>query len=446
MYTINIVNKVSANLFLTITVKDISNISFINIVEFEIKKIIPDNNDFVLYYINDLIYNKNIIKHVVNILKIEKSITLLLINFLLDDATRNYCISKYIKYEYSTVVNINSINMNSLLILKNIFIYHDTNLYRLILNKLDDITYLRTILSLDGLLLNNVADKFKNNKELVLIAIRNNVDALQYASDELKNNKEIAINAINIYYLSLKYLSNNIKDNKKLVLHSINIDGRALYYASDRLKNDKQVVLSAVKKYPDTIECASDRLKADKDIILSAFLCTDSLNCVHYRTYILFYDKNMALDVLNIYKKPILKFSSNNITTDEEIVLKSIELSIDDLAYASIEIKNNKNFIIKITKKYGSVMQYLLELKQDKDVLLESIKKDKDALNYASDKLKNDKEVILEAVKINGLALYYASTYLKNDEEVVLEAIKNNPLSLYYAADCFKSNKESINS
>lgn len=46
----------------------------------------------------------------------------------------------------------------------------------------------------------------------------------------------------------------------------------------------------------------------------------------------------------------------------------------------------------------------------------------------------NNKEEVLEAVKRNGMALEYASEELKNDKEVVLEAVKQNDWALEYAS------------
>jgi histidinol phosphatase-like PHP family hydrolase len=45
----------------------------------------------------------------------------------------------------------------------------------------------------------------------------------------------------------------------------------------------------------------------------------------------------------------------------------------------------------------------------DKDIVLEAVKKDGGALEYASEKLKDDKDIVLEAVKKDGFNLLYAS-------------------------------------
>ena len=72
-----------------------------------------------------------------------------------------------------------------------------------------------------------------------------------------------------------------------------------------------------------------------------------------------------------------------------------------------------------------------------KEVVLEAVKQDGRALEYASEELRGDKEVVMEAVKQYGRALEYASEELRGDKEVVMEAVKQNGLALEYASDEF---------
>ena len=51
--------------------------------------------------------------------------------------------------------------------------------------------------------------------------------------------------------------------------------------------------------------------------------------------------------------------------------------------------------------------------------MLEAVKQNGYALEYASAALKDDREIVLEAVKQNGLALYSASAALQRDREIV---------------------------
>ena len=65
-------------------------------------------------------------------------------------------------------------------------------------------------------------------------------------------------------------------------------------------------------------------------------------------------------------------------------------------------------------------------LKQDEDWI---------ALYCVSEKLQNDKEVVLEVVKQDGGALEYAFLQLKNNEKIILEAIKQDKSVLKYVSN-----------
>jgi hypothetical protein len=57
------------------------------------------------------------------------------------------------------------------------------------------------------------------------------------------------------------------------------------------------------------------------------------------------------------------------------------------------------------------------------------------AFAYASEDLRKDKEFMLLAMQQNGLALQYAPEELQNDYEIVLTAVKQNGLAIAYASE-----------
>jgi hypothetical protein len=56
-------------------------------------------------------------------------------------------------------------------------------------------------------------------------------------------------------------------------------------------------------------------------------------------------------------------------------------------------------------------------------------------LNYGSEALRNDKEFMLEAVKINGNAFQFASEELKKEIDILLIAIKKNSYNSKYVCE-----------
>eukprot|EP00913_Durusdinium_trenchii_P019625 g18449.t1 len=58
-----------------------------------------------------------------------------------------------------------------------------------------------------------------------------------------------------------------------------------------------------------------------------------------------------------------------------------------------------------------------------KDLILQAVKSNGIALQYASPRLQDDLEVVLEAVAQSGHALEFASTTLRQERRVVLAAV-----------------------
>ena len=109
-----------------------------------------------------------------------------------------------------------------------------------------------------------------NNKEEVLEAVREDGDALQYASEDLKADKEVVLAAVNNWGSALQYASKELRADREVVLVALSTDeliiggdswgldkewvlvennrGSALEYASEELKNDPEF-MKEVEQY-----------------------------------------------------------------------------------------------------------------------------------------------------------------------------------------------------
>jgi len=64
--------------------------------------------------------------------------------------------------------------------------------------------------------------------------------------------------------------SEELKKDKEVVLAAVRQDGDALKYASKELQKDKEVVLAAVWQHCRAPNDALEELKSDKDVLLAA--------------------------------------------------------------------------------------------------------------------------------------------------------------------------------
>ena len=92
---------------------------------------------------------------------------------------------------------------------------------------------------------------------------------MQYASDRLRDNKEIILEAVKINGWALKYASPRLKDNKEVVMEAIKNDEFAVMFASDRLKNDRDIANECLSRDGMTYSYLGNEItgNSEKEII-----------------------------------------------------------------------------------------------------------------------------------------------------------------------------------
>ena len=109
-------------------------------------------------------------------------------------------------------------------------------------------------------------------------------------------------------------------------------------------------------------------------------------------------------------------------------------------------IKSEKNKYIKMIVKGTLQLKNLSEeLKSDKDIVEESIKKDWSSFQFASESLKNDINAVKEFLLINGQIFQFTSDELKINRELCLLAIKESRGNQYqFVKNLDKEDREFI--
>jgi hypothetical protein len=89
-------------------------------------------------------------------------------------------------------------------------------------------------------------------------------------SEQFRDDKQVVLAAVRCYGDTLKDASENFRADREVVLAAVHQDGWALKYASKDLRADREVVLAAVKQYGVVLRYASEDLRADHDVALAA--------------------------------------------------------------------------------------------------------------------------------------------------------------------------------
>jgi hypothetical protein len=230
----------------------------------------------------------------------------------------------------------------------------------------------------------------------------------------------------NVGYVILQKYKNNLwlKDeiflrkllNEENVYHLLELLGNI---KNKNILNDKKLFLKLAKIFSSTFKFASDILKSDKEYVLK--LLQSGCDIYEYINPKLYGDKQITLVAV---KQP--RYNSN-------------------LKYANKKLKNNKQIVLESVQNNGRALKYASNaLKDDRQIVLEAAKCDPRALVYASKRIKNDKKIMWEAIRQDGRAFEYASNQIKSDKKFVLEALKSYPYSLLYADKNMMKNKDIV--
>jgi CxxC motif-containing protein len=296
-------------------------------------------------------------------------------------------------------------------------------------------------------------DNFRDNKEVVLVALDN--EKSQYNSQyqppvywnishRLKTDREVALKTVencgNLYYS----VREHFPLDKEIILTAIKGNSDSFDYIPNEYKNDRDFTIKAIKINPRILKYIPDSFVEDKEIVLSSItgLAEEKFQVEGIYLYIgktLLSNKEFGNEATKLDGR-ILRFLSDELKNDKEIISLATDSYIYAIEYASEELRNNKEIMLRVVKQDGRLLKYASdELKNDKEVVSEALDTHCLALEYASEIIRNDKEVVLSTVSCVGAVLEYASDELKNNKEIVLAAVKNAPYSIKYASPQIKS-------
>ena len=353
----------------------------------------------------------------------------------------------------------------------------------------------------DWTLLEYAPDHIKNNPDIVLEAVRQNgstaikvaiqamgtnayevrfdsVGALQFASNERKEDRRIVLEAVKQNGAALQYASAELQGDREIVLEAVKNNAWALRYASLDCKRDRGILLQVIKIKPDIFAVIEKDLKIDRDFVLDAVrqsgrsLLTASIEFKRDREIALTAVKNHGVALRYLSKELrgdrqivfeavkqngfALFYASDELKGDREIVLEAVKQKWWSIAYATAEPRRDNAFVFEALKQvtadhFGSLIDVMnngmalrvvsAEHRKNREIVLEAVKQNGFALKYASVDLQGDREIVSEAIKQNGEALQFASTTLREDLEIVDMAIKQNGMAIMYASDDIKQNR-----
>jgi hypothetical protein len=340
-----------------------------------------------------------------------------------------------------------------------------------------------TVVCNHGLALESLPD-FRNDPEVVLHAIAENKKAIGFAGITLLSDKnfiakalsiqpdlitdkaliekidpllleeiEVGLAVVNRNGLYIQYLPEKLRCDRECILAAVKENGMALKliknHGKTNLENDPEVVYEAVCQNGLAIEHASQERKKDYEIARAA-VAQNGLALKHIP------NPSKEIIIEAIHQNPDAEqFVSRKMKSkDVTDVIKQCEYTRflhnpDSITTAKDGVKKNRDFLLFMVSSDGNNLKYLLpEFQKDPEIVTAAVKKNGEALQYASVELRKNQtliqEIVEEAVKNNGLALKFAFEDSQKDQKIVTIAVTQNGDALEFATHELKDNKDIV--
>lgn len=279
----------------------------------------------------------------------------------------------------------------------------------------------------NGLALEHARGAAREDRDVVLAAVQENGMALRFAPEELRADEEIVAAAVAQNVEAFNLASHSVNNKEAVIMAAIalpsDINARAAQVraavfrnASESLRQDRDFVIRAIKVNWRVLGHVLPEHKSDRDICLvAAARCGEALTLVDPS---LRSDKEFILATVN-KNGSALQHSTSESQEDEQVVLAAVAHCPGAMQYASYKLKTDLAFVKEVVKTNRAAFKYAI---QAKSLAIEIMHLDGLALAFASPPLRADPDVVLAAVAQTGAAFQHAATELKTDPAVVLAA------------------------
>ncbi|CAE7303285.1 Cytoplasmic dynein 2 light intermediate chain 1 [Symbiodinium microadriaticum] len=254
---------------------------------------------------------------------------------------------------------------------------------------------------------------------------------LSKAPDLIRNDREVLMTAVRLDDDALQWASPDLLGDRGLVLEAVQRCGFALACADRPLQADREVVLAAVARHGLSLEFAVPELRGDAEVVLTA----------------IGQDGNA------------FQFASTDLRCNRDFVLKSVRRNGYALTYASPELRGDSEVVRAAIETMGWICECGKQLAQfggwalqcadrklqaDRALVLSAVRRDGAALAFASPDLQHDDEVVLAAVLESGMALEHAAVPLRDDEAIVVAAVRKHGAALRFASERLRGSREVV--
>ncbi|EFC36845.1 predicted protein [Naegleria gruberi] len=288
----------------------------------------------------------------------------------------------------------------------------------------------------DRKILESLNDELRNDREIIRLAIKEHYGALKFASAELQNDKSLLQEALLYDTGNYNYASEELKTDKEILEFLIGRDGCYFEYAPESWKNSRDFVVKAIRNSMSNIsDFLGYSLKEDRDLILEYVRRIGSIEEIpqEYKQ-----DRDIVLEAVQLDGNN-LKYASHSLQQDRELLIIAVRngLSLRNINESELD----REIVYEACRYDTHPLKYVPEEYRDEEEIVQAIAFSENAssFEYVSERLRNNIDFIRKLTRINGYLIQYIPKYLRNDREIALNAIRHG---CNYLSEDLQNDKE----
>jgi hypothetical protein len=234
-----------------------------------------------------------------------------------------------------------------------------------------------------------------------------------------------------------------LNDNPEIVMAAVKQNGNAIAYASDNLKRTREIILAALKT-DDVFKILPPDIRANREYLLRAVTTHSPQFYQNLQPAALRNDDDVVMAYISgienatSSKKKFRDVPPQFRSNPKFVLAAATRLSDSLVDVTDPTLLVNRNFAINCIQANWGTLRYFPAFQDDKEVVSQAIAINGIALRNASPRLKQDREFVIRAIRQNSQALYSASDELKNDEAIVRLAMEEYPYAILYTTHHFQ--------
>lgn len=295
------------------------------------------------------------------------------------------------------------------------------------------------------ILLKGASDENKDDDEIITAAVKFQGKYIRCASERLRNDYKIQALSINSDGTGIEYVTDKFRKDKNMALRAVTLQGKNLEHVAEEFKDDEDVVDAAIsnncreiQKCEDflldngcALKFASKRLQDKREFVIKAVRNNSLVFNNILEKYIT--DRDVVSEAIKHWKRRSIEdriprdFFNNNKDMLLEYYIKTTSIELNNVFINMIEEFNlTKEDAISVLKRNGSCIGYMGQLQDDKEAVLAAVRENGRCIVYASDRLKNDCDVIRESLKTVDYTLKFVSYKIRSDRDALKKILKDH--------------------